>query len=75
MTEAKMQIIAAAADEVLLTYSDSKAPHDLACVGHLRMHFGGSGTEFQSSELPQFLACAESIIAQREEQIGMEAMQ
>ena len=49
MTEEKMQIGAAAADEVLLTYSDSKAPHDLACAGHLRMHFGGSGAEFQSS--------------------------
>lgn len=49
MTEGKMEIGAATADEVLLTYSDSKAPHDLACVGHLRMHFGGSGTEFQSS--------------------------
>ena len=60
MTEEKMQIGAAAEDEVLLTYSDSKAPHDLACVGHLRMHFGGSGTSqvFSVSLLQVNMPCS-----------------
>lgn len=52
MREVKMKIGAAAPDDLKLVYSDENAPHDLACAGHLRMHFGGSGTEFQSSWFP-----------------------
>ena len=52
MAEEKMKIGAADAEEISLVYSDRNAPHDLACAGHLRMHFGGSGTEFQSSWFP-----------------------
>ena len=49
MGNKELTISAADEGEVQLTYTDSKAMQNLACVGHLRMHFGGSGTEFQSS--------------------------
>ena len=52
MAEEKIKIGAADAEEIPLVYSDRNTPHDLACTGHLRMHFGGSGTEFQSSWFP-----------------------
>ena len=52
MREVKMKIGAAAPDDLKLVYSDENAPHDLACAGHLRMYFGGSGTEFQSAWFP-----------------------